>query len=90
MEAYRDRDWESLRRSLQEGGSEVAPMTPDRYVELEARIMELDDLIDDITIIFDSIPVKEMQLGYGWIPSAELLILMNLAKDRLHSYKEHR
>ena len=90
MEAYKFGDWEGIRRSLQEGGNEVAPVAPDRYVELEARIMELDDLIDDIVVIFDSIPVKEMQLGYGWIPSAELLILMNLAKDRLHSYKEHR
>ncbi len=57
---------------------------------LEARIAELEDLLEEIQVIFDSIPIEEMKLGHSWMPSNELLILMSLAKDSIHSNREHR
>lgn len=86
MDTNKERERSSLRGTTKRRRH----LTTAKYVLLEARIMELEGLLDEVATIFDSIPIEEMKLGHAWMPSNELLILMSLAKDSIYSNREHR
>ena len=65
-------------------------MTTSKTVIMQAHLQELEDLLEEVQVIFDSIPIEEMKLGHAWMPSNELLVLMSLAKDSIQSNREHR
>ena len=54
----------------------------------EAKVAVRDDLIDVLEQAFNLIPVGQLQQGYTWIPSAEAIVILSLAKNRLREHSE--
>lgn len=54
----------------------------------EAKVAIRDDLLDIVEQAFQLIPVGQLEQGYTWVPSAEAVVLLKIAKDRLREHRE--